>query len=67
MVCGWRSRHEIHGYDVKAYGAVEVRVRALEEAVSEHFALPALARCGFAGWRGDGCGRDAGLLRGPSR
>lgn len=59
--------HEIHGYDVKAYWAVEVRVRTLGEAVSEHFVLPAVARCAFVGRRGDGCGLDDGLLRGPGR
>ena len=58
---------EIHGYDVKAYGTVEVRVGRLGEAVAEHFVLPAVARCAFAGRRGDGCGLDAGLLRGHSR
>lgn len=58
---------EIHGYDVKAYGAVEVRVRTLGGAVSEHFVLPAVARCAFVGRKGDGCGPDAGFLRDPGR
>ena len=43
---------QTYGYDVKAYGAVEVPVRVLGEGVSEHFVLPALLKCGFMrlGW-----------------
>ena len=59
---------ETQGFDVKAYGAVEVPVRSLRKETAERFTLPVLVGCGFAreGWQA--CvSRGAGPARGAAR
>lgn len=52
---------EIHGYDVKLYGAVEVPVRTLRTEMSEHFIVPALIKCGLSSREWGACvGREVG-------
>jgi hypothetical protein len=46
---------ETQGFDVKASGATEVRVRSLGREVAERFTLPLLLECGFAHERWEAC------------
>lgn len=46
---------ETQGFDVKTYGATEVRVRRLGKAAAERFTLPVLVGCGFAQERWEAC------------
>jgi hypothetical protein len=46
---------ETQGFDVKTYGATEVRVRSLGKVVAERFTLPVLVGCGFAHERWEAC------------
>jgi len=44
---------QAYGYDIREFGAREVRARDLGDGVSDRFTLPLLLRCGLAGgsWR----------------